>query len=171
MTQQARNRRLGWIATLSVCLVLYIMLHLKVTAMHSAVLAAEGEIVRLEQRNMLLETEVQTRSSQIKLAEWNRVEFGYHAPQAEQYIAGERGLARLGSPRAQNAPAPIRLATITTGEGAPPFPTLNRQREVAAPNPALNPAGRPADSANGRRAAPSDRVRVEISGPTELAVR
>jgi hypothetical protein len=124
MTPQARIRRIGWLATISACLVLYVLLHLKVNAVHSEVVRAENEIVRLEERNMLLETEVLTRSNQVKLAQWNRVDFGYRAPVAEQYIDSERRLAQLGGPPADNAPAPIRLATITTGEDAPAFPTL-----------------------------------------------
>lgn len=132
MTPQARIRRLGWVATLSLCVVLYALLHLKVNAVHSDVVRAEREIVRLEQRNMLLETEVLTRSNQVKLAQWNRVEFGYLAPEAEQYIDSERRLAQLGGPRADNAPAPIRLAALTTGEHAPAFPTLDDQIAPAA---------------------------------------
>ncbi len=130
MTPHARIRRIGWLATLSVCLVLYALLHLKVNAVHSEVVRAENEIVRLEERNMLLETEVLTRSNQVKLAQWNRVDFGYRAPVAEQYIDSERRLAQLGGPPADNAPAPIRLATITTGEGAPAFPTLAHEAPV-----------------------------------------
>jgi len=124
MTPQARIRRIGWLATLSLCIALYALLHLKVNAVHSEVVRAEREIVRLEQRNMLLETEVLTRSNQVKLAQWNRVDFGYAAPVAAQYIDSERSLAQLGGPRADDAPAPIRLATITTGEDAPAFPAL-----------------------------------------------
>lgn len=148
MTPQARIRRFGWIATLSICLVCYIMLHLKVNAVHAEVVRAEKEIVRLERHNLLLETEVLTRSNQVKLAEWNRVEFGYRAPHAEQYIESDRRLGELGGPRQQDAPAPIRLATITTGEDAPAFPTL--------PAPSQT---KPAAQAG----ALSDRVRVEIT--------
>jgi len=132
MTPQARIRRIGWLATLSLCIVLYALLHLKANAVHSDVVRAEREIVRLEQRNMLLETEVLTRSNQVKLAQWNRVDFGYRAPAAEQYIDGERSLAALGGPRSEDAPAPIRLAALTTGEDVPAFPAL----EVSAAQPA-----------------------------------
>ena len=134
MTPQARIRRIGWLATLSLCLALYALLHLKVNAVHSEVVRAEREIVRLEQRNMLLETEVLTRSNQFKLAQWNRVDFGYRAPVAEQYIESERNLAALGGPRADNAPAPIRLAALTTGEDVPAFPVLDNLAEQPAPS-------------------------------------
>lgn len=133
MTPQARIRRIGWLASLSLCLVLYALLHLKVNAVHSEVVRAEREIVRLEQRNMLLETEVLTRSNQVKLAQWNRVDFGYAAPLAEQYIDSERSFAQLGGPRAEDAPAPIRLATITTGEDVPAFPAFASENVRRAP--------------------------------------
>jgi hypothetical protein len=124
MTPQIRFSRMAWIATLTLCIVLYALLHLKVNAVHSEVVRAEREIVRLEQRNMLLETEVLTRSNQLKLAQWNRVDFGFRAPEASQYIEGERQLAQFSSPPGADAPAPIRLAGLATGEGAPPFPQL-----------------------------------------------
>lgn len=140
MTPQVRIRRIGWLAILSLCVVAYALLHLKVNAVHSEVVRAEREIVRLEQRNMLLETEVLARSSQVKLAQWNRVDFGYRAPAAEQYIDNERRLAELGGPRAENAPAPIRLAALTTGEDAPKFPELADQSAAQDRQLALNSA-------------------------------
>lgn len=131
MTPHARIRRIGWLATLSVCIVLYALLHIKVNAVHAEVVRAEDQIVRLEERNILLETEVLTRSSQFKLAQWNRVDLGMSAMDAGQYIEGGRRLGEFASARADDAPAPIRLAAITTGEDAPAFPQI----EHAAPAP------------------------------------
>ena len=45
MTAQARIRRIGWFAALALCAVLYLMLHLKVHAVHSEVVRAERQIV------------------------------------------------------------------------------------------------------------------------------
>ena len=103
-------RRIGWFAALSLCLAMYTLLHLKVNAVHSDVVRAEREIVRLQSRNLLLETEFLTRANQMQLARWNRVEFGLSAPQAEQFIPSERQLAQFSGPRGDGAPAPIRLA-------------------------------------------------------------
>ena len=122
MTQQSRLRRMGWIAVLALCTVCYLGLHLKVHAVRSEVVRSERQIIALEDEKMLLETEFETRASQEQLASWNRVEFGYAAPTAGQFVENERQLAKFGTPRAAGAPEPIRVASLATGEDAPPFP-------------------------------------------------
>lgn len=124
MTPQSRIRRFGWFAALAICTALYLSLHLKVQSVASEVVRAERQIVRLEEQNLLLETEFLTRSSQIQLASWNRVDFGYTAPTADQFIRGDRQLAQFGTPRAVGAPEPIQLARYESGEGTKPFPQL-----------------------------------------------
>ena len=118
MTQEARIRRIGWIAALAFCTALYLALHLKVHSVHSEVVQAERQIIALEQQNMLLETEFLTRSSQLQLARWNRVDFGYSAPQAEQFIDSERQLAMFGVPSLPGRGAEIQFADNTPGEEA-----------------------------------------------------
>ena len=122
MTQQSRLRRMGWIAVLALCTVLYLGLHLKVHAVRSEVVSAERQIVALENQKVLLATEFETRASQEQLASWNRVEFGYSAPTARQFVESERQLAQFGTPRAAGAPEPIRVASLATGEDAPAYP-------------------------------------------------
>jgi len=122
MSPHSRIRRVGWFAALAVCAMLYLSLHLKVHAVRSDVIRAERQIVALEQQNLLLETEFQTRSNQLQLEEWNRVDFGYTAPTAAQFLENERQLASFGSPRAPGAPEPIRVASAS-GE-APAYPKL-----------------------------------------------
>jgi hypothetical protein len=134
MTQQSRLRRMGWIAVLALCTVLYLGLHLKVHAVRSDVIGAERRIVALENEKNLLETEFETRASQEQLASWNRVEFGYAAPTAGQFVASARQLARFGTPRGAGAPEPIRVATLATGDDAPPFPKF------------VSPLGKPVDA-------------------------
>lgn len=124
MTQQSRIRRMGWLAVLLICACAYALLHLKVTSVQADVVKAEREIVALEHDNLLLETEYLTRSSQMRLAAWNRVDFGFVAPRAEQFIERDRQLAAFGSPRSVNAPAPIMLAGMTGEEDMPEFPQL-----------------------------------------------
>jgi hypothetical protein len=122
MIPHNRIRRIGWFAALAICAMLYLTLHLKVHAVGSEVIRAERQIVALEQQKLLLETEFQTRSNQLQLEEWNRVDFGYTAPSAEQFLENERQLASFGSPRAPGAPQPIRVAGAS-GE-APKYPRL-----------------------------------------------
>ncbi|MFB0613560.1 hypothetical protein [Aurantiacibacter poecillastricola] len=119
-----RIRRIGWLAALGTCIALYTLLHVKVNAVHAEVIRAEREIVRLEEQNMLLETEFLTRSNQVQLSAWNRVDFGFEAPRAEQFIENPVQLASFGMPRRADAPAPIRLAKMTAGEDVPDFPQL-----------------------------------------------
>ena len=118
-----RLRRIGWMAALATCTALYLMLHLKVHSVRSDVIRAERQIVALEQQKLLLETKFETRSNQLQLAAWNRVDFGYVAPSAEQFLENERQLASFGGPRAAGAPEPIRVAG-GAGSEAPSFPKL-----------------------------------------------
>ncbi|WP_340587094.1 hypothetical protein [Erythrobacter alti] len=129
MNQMTNNglrgfRRIGWFAALGTCLALYALLHIKVTAVHAEVVRAERQIVSLEEQNMLLETEFLTRSNQVQLAAWNRVDFGFQSPTADQFINSPRQLAQYGSAPAEGAPAPIRLAGLRSGEDVPAFPQI-----------------------------------------------
>lgn len=121
MTSHSRIRRIGWLAVLATCAVVYLMLVLKVHTVHSEVVRAERRIVALEQQKLLLETEFETRSNQLQLEAWNRVDFGYTPPSAEQFLEDERQLASFGGPRPTGAPAPIRVAG---GGELPEYPKL-----------------------------------------------
>ena len=121
---QARMRRIGWVAALGTCLALYALLHIKVTAVHADVVRAERQIVALEEEKLLLETEFLTRSNHVQLAAWNRVDFGFESPTADQFIESPRQLAAYGMPRSADAPAPIRLAGMRSAEDVPDFPQL-----------------------------------------------
>lgn len=124
MTAQSRIRRMGWIAALGICVALYAMLHIKVTSVRADVVRAEQRIVFLEEQNMLLETEVLTRSNQVQLAAWNRVDFGFRPPEADQFVDGPLQLASYGAPPREGAPAPIRLAGLRSVDDVPDFPQL-----------------------------------------------
>jgi hypothetical protein len=123
MTTKSRVRRIGWVIVLALCTALYLLLHLQVHAVRSDVIRAERRIVQLEQEKLLLETEFETRANLLQLAAWNRVDFGYTAPSAAQFLANERQLVSFGSPRAASAPEPIRVAR-GSGEETLPFPKL-----------------------------------------------
>lgn len=123
MTPQSRLRRIGWLAALGLCTLFYVGLHLKVHAVQSEVIGAERQIVALEERRILLETEFETRASQERLAMLNRVEFGYVAPGVGQFVENERELSDFGTPRSPDAPSPIRVAAASAAD-APPFPRL-----------------------------------------------
>lgn len=146
MTPQARLRRIGWLALMAVCTALYGVLHFQVWSVASEVKKAERRIVMLEQGNQLRETEFLTRSSQVQLAAWNRVDFGYSAPRADQFIDGERQLAQFAPARAGDMPEPIRLAGFNAEEEAEPFPQLvspitGKPVDVALVDPAADAEG------------------------------
>ena len=146
MTPHSRLRRIGWIAALATCTALYLMLHLKVHSVRSEVVRAEREIVSLEHQKLLLETEFETRSNQLQLAAWNRVDFGYTAPSAAQFLENERQLASFGGPRAPGAPEPIRVAG-GAGTEAPTYPKLVSPLTGEAVDEALLEPDRPLTAA------------------------
>lgn len=108
----SRLRSVGWLVLLGLCLALVVALAFRVNALRSQIHHAEARIVALKQEKMYLETEFETRSNQQQLKAWNDVEFGYAAPNASQYIEGERQLAALSVPATPDAPAPIRVASV-----------------------------------------------------------
>lgn len=139
MTPHARIRRIGWLALLALATALYLLLHFKVQAVHSEVVRAERRIVALEQDKLLLETEFETRANQQQLAAWNRVDFGYTAPTAAQFLNGERQLAALGASGLPGGAATIRFARADADEAAPPAAVA----VAVAAEPALETAAAP----------------------------
>lgn len=118
-----RARSIGWAFVLLVCLGLTMVLMVRVNAVKSQVRLAERQMVALKREKVFLETEFETRSNQQQLRALNDVEFGYSAPTARQYLAGERQLAALGKAPAPDAPAPIRVASALADDHAP-FPAM-----------------------------------------------
>ena len=118
-----RVRSIGWAFVLSVCFALTMALTFRVNAEKSQVRLAERQIIALKREKLFLETEFQTRANQQQLRALNDIEFGYAAPTAGQYLAGERQLADFGKPAGPGAPAPIRVASAAAEEIAP-FPAL-----------------------------------------------
>lgn len=110
ITPGSRLRQIGWAVVLAACIGLFLALSFRVHAVRSEVLLAERQIIALERETLMLETEFQTRASQRQLADWNAVDFGYHAPRPDQYLSGERQLASLSLPLGPTAPDPVRFA-------------------------------------------------------------
>lgn len=106
----SRLRQIGWAVVLTVCVTGFVLLTFRVNAVKSEVRLAERQIIALEREKAMLEIEFESRANQQQLADWNRLEFGYRAPQADQYLENERQLASLSVPRGIDAPEPIRVA-------------------------------------------------------------
>lgn len=107
-----RVRSAGWLVLLGLCVAMVLVLAFRVNALRSQIHRAEARIIALKQDKMYLETEFETRANQQQLKVWNDVEFGYAAPDASQYLEGERELASLSVPDMANAPEPIRVASM-----------------------------------------------------------
>ena len=118
-----RVRSIGWAFVLTVCVVLSFALMMRVNAVKSQVRLAERQVVALKREKIFLETEFETRANQQQLRALNAIEFGYVAPTAGQYLAGERQLASFGKPAAADAPAPIRVAALQAEDTAA-FPAM-----------------------------------------------
>ncbi len=153
MVKGSRIRQIGWAVALTICFGIFAALTFQVNSVKSEVRLAERQIVSLEREKLLLETEFQARANQQQLADWNAIDFGYTAPRADQYIAGQRQLASLGQPTSTGAPSPIRVARAPDSDdaGFPEMVSPLSGRQVAQTDletPVSSPVsqGREADS-------------------------
>jgi hypothetical protein len=119
MTTTSRLRQLGWGVILGLGIAGFAVLSLNVHAVRSEVLKADARLASLEAKKQLLETEFQARASQHMLARWNRIDLGYVAPRADQYVDTSPQLAALGQPLGPGAPSPIRVARADGTATAP----------------------------------------------------
>lgn len=124
MRPGSRLRQIGWAMALSLCATLFVILSFRVNAVKSDVRLAEREIIALKRETTMLEIEFQTRASQEQLTNFNRVEYGYKAPRADQYLENERQLASLGLPRHADTPNPIRVARAPDLDDDALFPEM-----------------------------------------------
>lgn len=148
----SRLRSIGWLVLLGLCLALVMVLAFRVNALRSQIHHAEARIVALKQEKMYLETEFETRSNQQQLKAWNDVEFGYVAPNASQYLEGERQLAALSVPTQPDAPAPIRVASVDDSViASAAFPAM------------VSPLSGKALASDDRKAVPSDDEDVALA--------
>jgi hypothetical protein len=89
-------RNLGWVALVFLVAILLYPLSLGVAALRSDLKQTEAQIVSVKRQLRYLETEFAARSSMQQLELWNDLEYGYVAPNAKQFLAGEQTLAHLG---------------------------------------------------------------------------
>ncbi len=118
MTTRTRLRQIGWGVLLGLCIAAFAALSLTVHAARNEVLMTDIDIAKLKKKKQRLETEFQARASQHQLARWNRVDLGFVAPRADQYLDGRKQLAALGQPLGPGAPSPIRVARADAGDAA-----------------------------------------------------
>lgn len=106
------------LAVLGFALLLY-PLSLKVAAKRTELARTERAIADAHARIRYLESEFAVRSAMHQLHRWNAESFGYGAPDAVQYLAGERQLASLDTlPRAHGV-QPVAPVLAMTSPVAP----------------------------------------------------
>lgn len=128
MMTGSRLRQIVWGAAFGLFLTAFAALSLTVHAVRNEVLLADIDIVALKKKRQLLQTEFQARASQHQLARWNRVDLGFGAPRADQYLDTRKQLAALGQPLGPGAPSPIRVAKAGGDNAA-----LLARREMVSP--------------------------------------
>ncbi len=149
-------------------------LSLQVATTRSDVLQVERDIRRTRENIRYLETELGARASLRQLERWNAEVFGYAAPTASQYLAGEQELASANSRELKGGMpivAPVLTAMSTSGatsgatsgqdqtsdDNAPAVAPqgLAIAQQVSAPQPRTNTV------VMATRAAPTAPVRVQ----------
>jgi hypothetical protein len=88
-------KNFGWVALLSVIIVLLYPMSLNVGALHSELVSTDRKIMETKREISFLQAELRTRANMQQLAEWNDLLYGYGPPTADQFLAGERALANL----------------------------------------------------------------------------
>jgi hypothetical protein len=147
MSHGSRLRQTGWIALLLMCGACFLVLTFHVNSVKNKVHLAEREIIQLEKKKQTLEIEFQARANQQQLANWNKIDFGYEAPRADQYLDNERQLAALGLAREVNAPEPIRVAR-NSADGNTAFPAMVSPMSGMAASEDRSADDQPANSRN-----------------------
>jgi hypothetical protein len=167
-----RLQSLFWILLVAMGALGAYLVSLRAATERNALHAAERQIYRARADVRYLETEMAARASMRQLEQWNNDDFRYSAPQAAQYLDGERALASLD--RIQpNGPVyvapPVMTAMVESPADAPaaaapatpaPAPvredlSLVRTAKAAEPAPRARPAVAgtiPAPSATAKRA-------------------
>jgi hypothetical protein len=161
-------------------------LSLQVATTRSDVMQVEREILRTRENIRYLETELGARASMRQLERWNAEVFGYAAPTASQYLAGEQELASVNS-RQFNAQqngakmpivAPVLTAMAQGAQGAqaadgqnqaPQVQGLQIAQQVAAPQPRIAPVVMATRNGAPDRPVPSIKLVPEANAATPKA--
>jgi hypothetical protein len=112
-----RLKNFGWVALLSVIMVMLYPLSLNVGALHSELVSTDRKIMEAKREISFLQAELRTRANMAQLAEWNDLLYGYAPPTASQFLDGERALANLNGGEPLVRPV---LVAVSGADGAAP---------------------------------------------------
>ena len=125
-----RLQGLGWVALVFLVAISLYPLSLNVGAMHARLVKVDRQIVQTRKEISYLQAEIRARASLDQLEKWNDLLYGYDAPQAAQYLSGERALADLhGGELGPQAPV---LVSAAYGLNAMPIGTIGNGGRVAS---------------------------------------
>ena len=110
-------KNLGWIALVLIVAISLYPLSLSVATLRSDLARTEQKIVQSKRRIRYLETEFATRANLKQLDLWNELDYGYSAPNADQYLSNERALANLGKGR-DHLHDIVEVAMVDVGDAA-----------------------------------------------------
>ena len=105
-------KNFGWVALLSVIIVLLYPMSLNVGALHSELVSTDRKIMETKREISFLQAELRTRANMAQLAEWNDLLYGYGPPTADQFLAGERALANLDGAGPDVRPVMVAVSDI-----------------------------------------------------------
>lgn len=112
-----RLEGIGWLALVFLVAIMLYPLSLSVASLRSDLVRTDREILSTKKDIRYLETEFSARANLRQLERWNKLEYGYMAPKASQYLDGERALANLGG---SDLRKPVRVAVISSMDEVKP---------------------------------------------------
>ncbi|SIO11193.1 hypothetical protein SAMN02745824_2990 [Parasphingorhabdus marina DSM 22363] len=112
-----RLEGIGWLMLVCLVAILLYPLSLSVASLRSDLARTDQKIVSVKREIRYLETEFGARANLRQLEEWNKLEYGYVAPKAAQYLEGERALANLGGEPARK---PVKIAVVNAMDEVQP---------------------------------------------------
>ena len=160
-------KNLGWIALVLIVAISLYPLSLSVATLRSDLARTEQKIVQSKRRIRYLETEFATRANLKQLDLWNELDYGYSAPNADQYLSNERALANLGKGR-DHLHDIVEVAMVEVGDAAG---TIGSPFGDGIPIPKKQSAEAQADITEGQDDA-DDAAQLSASGQvtTEIAL-
>ncbi len=110
-----RLKNLGWMALVFLVAILLYPLSLNVASLHSDLVTVDNKILKTKQEISFLQAELRTRANMQQMEEWNKLEFGYAPPTAEQFLLGEAALAERGEQAVPLKPVIVTASVAPAG--------------------------------------------------------
>jgi hypothetical protein len=110
-----RLKNLGWMALVFLVAILLYPLSLNVASLHSDLVVIDNKILKTKQEISFLQAELRTRANMQQMEEWNKLEFGYAPPTAEQFMQGEAALAEHGEQAVPLKPVIVTASVAPAG--------------------------------------------------------